>query len=185
MGKGRKRRIFMLGGGSWVLGRVDKPDPEANAAEQDEAQEAGAGLIVAGSDPAAVFQSADEALDAGAQGVEPPADGVLHLAAALGRDFRLGAAVAGILPEGVAVVCLVAEQHAGVAVTLGHEIVVGGEIMCLAGGQDDGNGKPVSIGAQVDLGREAAARTAKSLGLSPPLAPAAQWCARTMVLSII
>ena len=36
----------------------------------------------------------------------------------------------------------------------------------------------------MDFGREATARTAKSLILSPPLAPAAQWCARTVLSTI-
>jgi hypothetical protein len=37
----------------------------------------------------------------------------------------------------------------------------------------------------MDLGRKATFRAAKTLARSPPLAPAEQWCARMIVLSII
>ena len=46
------------------LGSVDKPDPEANAAEQNEAQEAGHGLVVACGDPPVFLEMANEVLDA-------------------------------------------------------------------------------------------------------------------------
>ncbi|MGC2201037.1 MAG: hypothetical protein WA633_12960 [Stellaceae bacterium] len=45
---------------------MDKPDPDADAAQQDEAEETTVGLIVASGDAAMVFQSVEEALDAGA-----------------------------------------------------------------------------------------------------------------------
>ena len=43
----------------------------------------------------------------------------------------------------------------------------------------------LGIGVDMELGREATARTAKALAISPPFPPAAQWCARMVVLSII
>ena len=43
----------------------------------------------------------------------------------------------------------------------------------------------VEVGLEVDFGREAAARAAKSLILSPPLAPAPCWWTRMIVPSII
>jgi len=45
--------------------------------------------------------------------------------------------------------------------------------------------KTLTVGPGMDFGRKATARAAKSLVLSPPLAPAAQWCARMTVLSTI
>ena len=45
----------------------------------------------------------------------------------------------------------------------------------LPGRQDDPDRQALAIGAKVDLGREATARAAKTLVLSPPFAPAAQW----------
>src|SRR5690349_10925101 len=46
------------------LGRVDKPDPDTDAAEQDEAEKTGGGVIVSRGDPALVLQLAEEAFDA-------------------------------------------------------------------------------------------------------------------------
>ena len=57
--------------------------------------------------------------------------------------------------------------------------------MCLARGQHRPNGQTDRIATEVDFGAEPAARTAESLGLGPPFSPAAQRCARMMVLSII
>ena len=57
--------------------------------------------------------------------------------------------------------------------------------MGLAGHEQKRDWKTLSVGPGVDLGREPAARAAKSLVLSPPFAPAAQWCARMTVLSTI
>ncbi|OYR17325.1 hypothetical protein CEV32_3897 [Brucella rhizosphaerae] len=82
-------------------------------------------MVVAGGHAAAVLETVDEALDAGTQGVEASVDAVLHLAAPLGRDLRLGPPVARILPQAVTVVAPVTEQHAGIAVALGHEVVIG------------------------------------------------------------
>lgn len=58
-------------------------------------------------------------------------------------------------------------------------------VALLAAGQVEGDGVAVEIGFQVDLGCEAATRAAERLALLPPLAPAAETCARTIVLSNI
>jgi hypothetical protein len=44
---------------------------------------------------------------------------------------------------------------------------------------------PIQINLEVDLGRETAARAAQRLTILPPLAPAAETCARTTVESNI
>jgi hypothetical protein len=48
------------------LGRVDKPDPDADATQQDEAEETAVGLFVAGGNTAKVLQLVNKALNAGA-----------------------------------------------------------------------------------------------------------------------
>lgn len=48
-----------------------------------------------------------------------------------------------------------------------------------------GDGQAVRVAADVELAREATSRAAKTLAMLPPLPPAAQWCARMLVLSII
>jgi hypothetical protein len=45
---------------------VDKPDPDADASEQDEAEKTGRCLVVAGCDAAMVLEFVEEALDASA-----------------------------------------------------------------------------------------------------------------------
>ena len=53
----------------------------------------------------------------------------------------------------------------------------------LAAGQVEIERPAVEVGLEMDLRREAAARTAECLVVLPPLAPAAETCARTTVLS--
>ena len=55
----------------------------------------------------------------------------------------------------------------------------------LAAREVDGKRLAVVVALEVDLGREAAARAAERLVVLPPLAPAAETCARTVVLSNI
>ena len=57
--------------------------------------------------------------------------------------------------------------------------------MRLALAQQRDDCKPLGIAAEVYLGGEATARAAERLILNPPFSPAAQRCARTVVLSII
>lgn len=110
---------------------------------------------------------------------------MLDAAVSLGRDIGDCPAVACVLPDGVAVISPISEQDAGITVALFHQVGISCAVVSLAGAQDDADGQPLGAGAEMALGREATSRTAKSLALSPPLKPAAQWCARTMVLSII
>ena len=46
------------------LGPVDKPDPETKASEQDEAEEAGCGLVIPGGNTPLFLEMTNEALDA-------------------------------------------------------------------------------------------------------------------------
>lgn len=48
-----------------------------------------------------------------------------------------------------------------------------------------GDGQTVRVAADVELGREATSRAPQTRSMIPPLPPAAQWCARMLVLSII
>ena len=50
--------------GRRALGPVDKPDPETNASEQDEAEEAGCGLVIPGGNTPLFLEMTNEALDA-------------------------------------------------------------------------------------------------------------------------
>jgi hypothetical protein len=58
-----------------------------------------------------------------------------------------------------------------------------GAVAGLARGQVEVEWMAVEIGLEVDLGREAAARASERLTVLPPFAPAAEACARAVVLS--
>lgn len=102
------------------------------------------------------------------------------------RNDRDDAARARCLPVGLAGVALVADS--GARIDIGAEPEQDREIRRIAlfaSGQVEGDGMAVEVGLQVDLGGEAATGTAKRLAVLPPLAPAAETWARTMVESNI
>jgi hypothetical protein len=58
-------------------------------------------------------------------------------------------------------------------------------VTCLAASEMETDGLAIEVALEVDLGREPATRAAERLILLPPLAPAADTCARTTVESNI
>ena len=63
-----------------------------------------------------------------------------------------------------------------------HERIVAFDLVGLAAGDIERQRVAFGVGAEVDFGREAAARaTERFLILIPPFTPAACWCARTIV----
>jgi len=92
---------------------------------------------------------------------------VLHLAIALGRNFRRRATILQIVADRVAVIPLVRQHRARIAVALLHQRIVGRHIMGFTWRQYDTHGKADGIAAEVDLGGEPAARTAECLKLNP------------------
>ena len=156
------------------LGRVDKAYPNLDCGEFDEAEEAFGCVVVSGCDAPAFLEPVEEPLDPVAHGVERAVDGVLYLAVALGWDLGGRPAYAEFAADIVGVVALVGEHDLRIGLALGHQGVEGGAVMGLAGRQDQCDWKTLSVGPGMDFGREATARAAKSLVLSPPLAPAAR-----------
>jgi hypothetical protein len=164
---------------------VDKPNPDANAGKQDEAEKADGCMVISGCDSTAVFEAVDEPLDAIAHGVDCAVEGVLDQSIALGWDFRPAITGSNVVADRIAIIAAIAEQNIRIAVALSHQVAIGSAVVSFAGRQNDADGKALAVGTKMDFGRKATARAAKTLVLSPPLAPAAQWCARMMVLSII
>jgi hypothetical protein len=130
------------------------------------------------------------------------ADGLLDPSAALIESLgEEGRAIFGIgaarddradvpLPRGLTVrgcvVPLVGQRRPGRDVRT--NIKQDFKLLAVAGfapSQMDGKGQAVKVGLKVDLGREPAARATECLAMLPPLAPAAETCARTTVLSNI
>ena len=104
----------------------------------------------------------------------------------LDRDHRTDAALAGGGAVGLAVVSFVAHPSAGRDV--GPEVKQDLElraVACLTFREVESERPSIEINLEVDLGREAPARAAQRLSVLPPLAPAAETCARTTVESNI
>ena len=116
----------------------------------------------------------EEPLDAVAQGIERFIDCMLYLSARDARDHGSAATALDILANGFAVVAFVAKHLLGIAVDLVHQRLNGGHVVDLAGRDHDADGQALSVSARIDLGREAAARTAERVALGSPFPPAAQ-----------
>ena len=154
------------------LGRVDKSDPVSDRCDLDEAEEAGGELVVAGRDAARVLELIEEALDPIAQGVGRLVDRTLDPSVGLRGDDGRDASLLEVGADGVAVVALVGEHRGRRRRVLGHQVVVGGHVGGLARRHDEADGEPFRIRSGMNLGREAAARTADSNAMNPPLPPA-------------
>ncbi len=89
-------------------------------------------------------------------------------------DHGLTTALRDVLAKGFAIVALVSEHLFGIAVDVVHQRRNGGDIVGLAGRDHDADRQTFGGGAGIDLGREAAARTAERVTLGSPFPPAAQ-----------
>ena len=99
---------------------------------------------------------------------------MLYLPRRCAGDDGLAAALLDVAANGFAVVALIAEHLFGVAVDFLHQGRKGGDIVGLPGRDYDADRQTLGVGAGVDFGREAAARTAERIALDPPFPPAAQ-----------
>ncbi len=146
--------------------------------------EIGAGeLVVSGGEMAVLFQTPDQPLDDIALSIGAP---VHQAGPGLGgalRDDGGDAAAAEVLADRPAGVAAIGQQGswsmawpAGAGTldrTSRHQGLERGLLVALAGGQDEGDGSPVPLAAQMELAAEPASRAAERLALLPPLAPAA------------
>jgi hypothetical protein len=172
---------------SWLkrLGRVDEPQPEACGGEMDEGEEALGRLVVARRHRPELLELVDQPFDPVPQPVQLAVERGGLLAHRVGRDHRQDAAHQQLLPDPVRVVAHVADQAARAGGEVLDQSREGAGLVRLAGREDQGERQAARVAAQVELGREPATGTAQRLVLLPPLAPAACWCARTVVLSSI
>ena len=169
------------------LGRVDGFDQDEAAGEGDQGCVALGRFVASEGDALESFELADRLLDAGAPFVErawEEARSVLRVVAA--RDDWADAAVAGGSAVALRVVAFVGDDRArpdvGTDIQQRLELAT---VARLAAGQMEGEGQAGEIRLDVDLGREPATRAAERLLILPPLAPAAETCARTTVESNI
>ena len=148
-------------------------EPEADRGDVDEAQEAFGGLVVTGGDAAGVFQLVEAALDEVPKAVERAVHGDAHLAGLAHRDHRHDIARLHGFSNLVRVIATVGEQDAGLGQVVSHDQIEADVVRCLARRDVRSHGQACAVDAEVDLGRKATARAAKTLSRSPPLAPAA------------
>lgn len=94
-------------------------------------------------------------------------DGGLNLSVTLAGDDGGDASGVEVFADEVGVVSLVGEQHAGLRAGLIHDRRVAFHIGDLPAAQRDRDREAQSVAAEMDLGREAAARAAKTLVLIP------------------
>lgn len=164
---------------------MDGFDEDEATSEADESRVGLRRFLAAECDTLEPLELADELLDPGAALVEQlgeesrPVDRV-----GLARDDRADAALAGGLPVSRGVVAFVGQR--GARHDIGADVEQDLELAAvtgLAAREVDGKRLAVVVALAVDLGRDAAARAAERLVVLPALAPAAETCARTVVLS--
>src|SRR3954453_13562412 len=168
-------------------GPVDEFGEDEHKAESDEGSVVPGGFLATQSNALEALELSDALLDAGASAVErfrKESGSVLGIR--LGGNDGADAAGSGGLAVGLAVVALVADN--GARRDVRPEVEQDREVPAVArlpGGQVEGDRQAAEVGLEVDLGREAAARAAKSLAVLPPFEPAADTCARAVVESSI
>src|SRR5262249_45265146 len=102
-----------------------------------------------------------------------------------GRDHRFNATLDQVVADFVAVVAFVAEEAVGINIVQLHQRVITFDLMRFTAGHVERQRVTFGIRAEVDFGREAAARAPERFPrLIPPFTPAACWCARTIVESM-
>jgi hypothetical protein len=176
---------------SAALGRVSRASPVHTAMRNCTRDEGGPfrrkrrdGFLVTCGDAAAMLDLVDESFDQVALLAEVLVLRDSSRAGAVRRDDGLSAGVCDGGSKAIGVVAFVREQV--------FEGKTADQAFCLtdigdlAGRQDEADRIAESIDGNADLRAQAAARTPNRLIFAPPFwAPAACWCARTMVESMI
>lgn len=148
-------------------------EPEPDAGDVDEAKEAFGGFVVAGCKAAAIFQLVEAALDHVAQGVDGHVDSLAHPSVPSHRYHGQGVAALDVFPNFIRVIAPVGDQNCWLRQVVGHHHIIAGVVGILPRRDLGPHREACAVDAEMDLGREATSRTAKSLFRSPPFAPAA------------
>jgi len=172
---------------SSYLGHVDGFDEDEGESESDDGGEAALGLLAAQGDPLEALELAEALLDAGTALVKRfREEGGPVLGVRFERDGRRDAPRPGERPVGLGVITFVGESGAWRHIRPQiQQQLEQRAVADLAAGQVEGERLALEVALEVDLGGEAAARSAEGLALLPPFAPAAETWARTTVESNI
>jgi hypothetical protein len=169
------------------LGRVDGFDQDEAAGERDERGVVLGSFFAPECNALETLELAYGLLDPSAaliEGLGEERRAIFGVGAA--RDDRANVPLPRGLTVWLCVVPLVGQHRPGRDVRA--DIEQGFKLPAVAGfapSQMDGKGQAVKVGLEVELGRKPAARATECLAMLPPLAPAAETCARTTVLSNI
>ena len=144
-------------------------------------------LLAAERNALEALELTDELLDPGAGPIQRlRKESGPFLLIALVRDYRSDAALTRQRSIALAGVALISHHRAGR--DIGAKVEESLELHAIAGlalGEVEGERQTIEVNLEVDLGREASARVPERLTVLPPLAPAAETCARTTVESNI
>ena len=166
---------------------MDGFDQDDGAGECDERGVVLGGFLASEGDALEAFELAHGLLDAGTalvEGIGKEAGRVAGRASM--RDHRTDAARTRRSPVAARVVAFVGQR--GARSDIRPDVEESFELAAiarLAAGQMECERLAVEVALEMDLGREPAPRAAERLMRLPPLAPAAETCARTTVLSNI
>ena len=166
---------------------MDGFDQDDGASECDERGVVFGGLLASQGDALEALELAHGLLDAGTALVEDLWKEAGRIAGrASMRDHRADAARTRRSPVAARVVAFVGQGGTGSDIRPDvEECFELAAIARLAAGQMECERLAVEVALEMDLGCEPAARAAERLVRLPPLAPAAETCARTTVLSNI
>ena len=139
----------------------------------DEAQIACGGFVVPGCQATRVLEFVEAALDAVSEGVNVVVDRDLELSSATHRNDRDATFRFGVLADAVSVVSLVGDENLRFRRVGVHHEIVALVVRDFPAGDLRRDRQPFGVGAEMNFGREATLRAAKTLSLSPPFAPAA------------
>jgi hypothetical protein len=166
---------------------VDGFDQDDAAGERDERGVVLGGFFAAEGNALETLELADGLLDPSAsliEGFREEGGAVFGMGAA--RDNRTNVPLPRSVAVWLCIVAFVGQRCPGR--DLWADIEQDFKLPAVAGfapSQRNGKGQAVKIGFEVDLGRKPAARATECLAMLSPLAPAAETCARTTVLSNI
>jgi hypothetical protein len=149
------------------------------------AEERAGELVVSGCDGSADLEMADHALDPVALLVDAAVPADLGGARGARRDDRPDAASGQVVADWIGVVSLVTEKMAGRGLGQRHHLRERRAVGRFAGREVEAEWEAVGVTETMNLTGEPAPRAAKSLFASPPFAPAAEMCPRTVVLSML
>jgi len=149
----------------------------------NESKEVAGRLLIPGGDPPVLLDQVDEPLDLLAFLVQMLVILTWHLAILLRRDHRHGPLALRRRHDRIAVVGLVGDECIGIVPL--HQRLGLGDVRPLATGQDEFDRVAQGVDDDVELGAESAPGAAEGLAGLPPFFPAACWCARITVLSMI